>query len=75
MIINWSSKLFVSTCGMKAIPPLTTRISDIFSSPVRRLSCGNSHFILLRYHVSMQPRLHSAKISMFEMFTPWWSNH
>ena len=74
-IINWSSKWFVSTCGMKAISPLTTRISDIFSSPVRRLSCGDSHVILLRYHVSMQPRLHSTKISMFKMCTPWRSNH
>ena len=52
---------------MKAISPLTTRISDIFSSPVR--------VILLRYHVSIQPRLHGTKISMFKICTPWWSNH
>ena len=74
-IINWSSKWFVSICGLKANSPLTTRISDIFSSPVRQLSCGNSHVILLRYHASMQPRLHSADISKLKTFTPWRSNH
>ena len=74
-IINRSSKWFVSTCGMKANSPLTTRISDIFSSPVRQPSCGNFHVILLRYHASMQPRLHSTKISRFKTFTPWRSNY
>ena len=74
-IINRSSKWFVSTCGLKANSPLTTRISDIFSSPVRQPSCGNFHVILLRYHASMQPCLHSTDISKFKTFTPWRSNH
>ena len=46
-----------------------------FSSLVRRPSCGNSHVILLRYHASMQPRLHSTKLSTFKMFTPWRSSY